>query len=89
MFCVGKSSSSSDNKESKKEEKRKEEKTKKEEKEKEKDRKLPSSFPPTSVTTDSVRLKCREMLAAALKTDSKEEDFEGKNLFIYFLLFAM
>lgn len=72
-----KSSSSSETKDSKKEEKRKEEKPKKEEKEKEKDRKLQSSFPPTSVTTDSVRLKCREMLAAAIKTDSKEEDFEG------------
>lgn len=67
--------SSSESKESKKEEKRKEDKSKKEDKEK--DKKLPTSFPPVSVTTDSVRLKCREMLASALKTDSKEEDFEG------------
>lgn len=72
-----KSSSSSESKESKKEEKRKEEKPKKEDKEKEKDKKLPTSFPPPSVTTDSVRLKCREMLAAALKTDSSEGDFDG------------
>lgn len=72
-----KSSSSTEVKETKKEEKRKEEKPKKEDKEKEKDKKLQTSFPPTSVTTDSVRLKCREMLAAALKTDSKEEDFDG------------
>lgn len=70
-----KSSSSSDSKESKKV--KKEEKPKKEEKEREKDRKLPSSFPPSSNTTDSVRLKCREMLASAIKTNSKEDDFEG------------
>ncbi|XP_050309525.1 transcription elongation factor S-II [Anthonomus grandis grandis] len=72
-----KSSSSSDNKESKKEEKKKEEKQEKKEKEREKDKKLPSSFPPSSVTTDSVRLKCREMLAAAIKTDAKDDDFDG------------
>ncbi|KAF7269226.1 RNA polymerase II elongation factor [Rhynchophorus ferrugineus] len=70
-----KSSSSSESKESKKE--KKEEKPKKEEREKEKDRKLPSSFPPSSNTTDSVRLKCREMLASAITTDSTSEDFEG------------
>lgn len=70
-----KSSSSSEPKESKKE--KKEEKPKKEEKEKEKDKKLPCSFPPSSNTTDSVRLKCREMLASAIKTDSTSEDFEG------------
>lgn len=70
-----KTASSSESKETKKEEKRKEDKSKKEDKEK--DKKLPTSFPPVSVTTDSVRLKCREMLASALKTDSKEEDFEG------------
>ncbi|CAG9771845.1 unnamed protein product [Ceutorhynchus assimilis] len=68
--------SSDNNKESsKKEEKRKEEKPKKEEKEK--DKKLQSSFPASTITTDSVRLKCRDMLAAAIRTDSKDEDFEG------------
>lgn len=72
---LGKSSSSSDAKESKKEEKRKEDKPKKDDRER--DRKLPTAFPPTSVTTDSVRLKCREMLANAIKTNSKDEDFEG------------
>lgn len=76
----GKTASSSESKEPKKEEKRKEDKSKKEEKEK--DKKLQTSFPPVSVTTDSVRLKCREMLASALKTDSKEEDFEGKALLL-------
>lgn len=41
-------------------------------------RKLPTQFPPSSTnTTDAVRLKCREMLAAAIKTDSKPEDFDG------------
>ncbi|KAH1024514.1 transcription elongation factor S-II [Dendroctonus ponderosae] len=72
---TGKSSSSSDAKESKKDEKRKEDKPKKDDRER--DRKLPTAFPPTSVTTDSVRLKCREMLASAIKTNSKDEDFEG------------
>ncbi|XP_023954752.1 transcription elongation factor S-II [Bicyclus anynana] len=37
---------------------------------KEKDKKLPASFPPQSNTTDAVRLKCRELLTQALKTDS-------------------
>lgn len=37
--------------------------------EKDKDKKLPSSFPPQSNTTDAVRLKCRELLTQALKTD--------------------
>lgn len=36
---------------------------------KEKDKKLPASFPPQSNTTDAVRLKCRELLTSALKTD--------------------
>lgn len=55
----------------------KEEKPAKEEtKDRDKDRKLQSSFPPSSSnTTDAVRLKCREMLAAALATD--QEEFEG------------
>ncbi|XP_023021354.1 RNA polymerase II elongation factor [Leptinotarsa decemlineata] len=69
----GKSSSSS----SSKPKKEKEDKTVREERERDKERPLPKQFPPSSNTTDSVRLKCREMLAAALKTDSKPEDFEG------------
>ncbi|XP_022908419.1 transcription elongation factor S-II [Onthophagus taurus] len=38
-------------------------------------KKLPSQFPSSSNTTDAVRLKCREMLAAALRVDGN--DFEG------------
>ncbi|CAH1183327.1 unnamed protein product [Phaedon cochleariae] len=68
-----KSSSSS----SSKPKKDKEDKPVHEEKEREKDRSLPKQFPASSNTTDSVRLKCREMLTNALKTDSNEEDFEG------------
>lgn len=57
--------------------KEKEEKVR-EEKEREKDRKLPTQFPPpSSNTTDAVRLKCREMLAAAINVD--KEEFEGKS----------
>lgn len=41
------------------------------------ERKLPTQFPPVSNTTDAVRLKCREMLAAAIATDAKAEDFDG------------
>lgn len=53
---------------------------KKEEKMKEeKDKKLPSQFPSSSNTTDAVRLKCREMLAAALRVE--KDDFEGNNTF--------
>lgn len=48
----------------------------KEPKEKEKDKKMPSSFPPTN-TTDAVRLKCRELLANAIRTDSTAESMEG------------
>lgn len=66
-----KSSSSSSKPKKEKEEKPREEK------DREKERSLPKQFPPSSNTTDSVRLKCREMLAAALKTDSKPEDFDG------------
>ncbi|KAF2904324.1 hypothetical protein ILUMI_01852 [Ignelater luminosus] len=50
-----------------------------EEKDRDKDRdskKLPNQFPPSSSsTTDAVRLKCREMLVAALTVD--KEEFEG------------
>lgn len=48
---------------------------KKPEREKEKDKKLPSSFPQSTNTTDAVRLKCREMLIGALRID--DEEFEG------------
>uniref|UniRef100_A0A1L8DH18 Transcription elongation factor n=1 Tax=Nyssomyia neivai TaxID=330878 RepID=A0A1L8DH18_9DIPT len=42
--------------------------------EKEKDRgKIPTSFPASSTMTDAIRLKCREMLANALKTDNDPE----------------
>lgn len=48
-----------------------------EDKEKEKEKKLPTQFPPPSTnTTDAVRLKCREMLVAALSVD--QEEFDGK-----------
>lgn len=72
-----KSSSSS----SSKPKKDKEEKPVREEKDRDKDRNLPKQFPPSSNTTDSVRLKCREMLATAIKTDSKPEDFDGNYIF--------
>lgn len=49
--------------------------------EKEKEKKLPISFPPSSSnTTDAVRLKCREMLAAALTVD--KEEFEGNFIIV-------
>lgn len=50
-----------------------------EEKDRDRDRKLPTQFPPPSsnTTTDAVRLKCREMLVAALNVD--KEEFEGKH----------
>ncbi|CDQ97048.1 unnamed protein product, partial [Oncorhynchus mykiss] len=32
-----------------------------------------TSFPPTPVTTDSVRTKCRELLLAALQTDGETD----------------
>lgn len=41
----------------------------KESKEKDKEaKKIPSSFPPSN-TTDAVRLKCRELLANAIRAD--------------------
>ncbi|CAG9853661.1 unnamed protein product [Phyllotreta striolata] len=66
-----KSSGSSSNKPKKD----KDEKPNREDKEKVKT--LPKQFPPSSNTTDAVRIKCREMLSSAIKTDSKAEDFEG------------
>ncbi|CAG9840576.1 unnamed protein product [Diabrotica balteata] len=69
-----KSSSSSSNKPKKE----KEEKPTREEKDRDKDKgMLPKQFPASSNTTDSVRLKCREMLTAAIRTDSQADDFEG------------
>lgn len=48
----------------------------KDEKDRDKDRKAQLQFPPASSnTTDAVRLKCREMLAAALTVD--KDEFEG------------
>lgn len=78
-----KSSSSTGSSSSSKSKKDKEEKRVKEDKiEREKEQKLPKQFPlPSSNTTDSVRLKCREMLSSAIKVDSNAEDFEG-NIFI-------
>lgn len=49
-----------------------------------KDKKLPNQFPSSSNTTDAVRLKCREMLAAALRVD--KEDFEGNFYSIFNIL---
>lgn len=45
--------------------------------EKEQDKKLPASFPPQSNTTDAVRLKCRELLTQALKTDNEHSSACG------------
>ncbi|KAJ8920905.1 hypothetical protein NQ315_015698 [Exocentrus adspersus] len=70
------SSSDKSSSSSAKPKKQKEEKSK-EEKDKERERNLPKQFPASSNTTDSVRLKCREMLASAIKTDSKPDDFDG------------
>lgn len=57
--------------------KRDKEEKSRDDKEREKERKLPSQFPPpNSGTTDAIRLKCREMLVAALSVDTPEE-FEG------------
>lgn len=73
--CSSSSSSSSKSKKDKEDKRAKEDKI-----DREKDQKLPKQFPPPSLnsTADSVRLKCREMLASAIKVDSKPEDFEGK-----------
>lgn len=68
------SSSSSKSKKEKEEKRVKEDKS-----DRDRDQKLPKQFPPpnSNITTDSVRLKCREMLATAIKTDAKPDDFEG------------
>lgn len=44
---------------------------------KDRDRKLPVSFPPQSNTADAVRLKCRELLTSALKTDMENPNSCG------------
>ena len=51
-----------------KEDKKEDEDKKAKEKEKEKERARQTSFPAAN-TTDAVRLKCRELLAGALKSD--------------------
>lgn len=43
----------------------------KDEKKEDKNKKIQSSFPPRSNTADAVRLKCRELLAQALKVDGE------------------
>nr|BAN21017.1 transcription elongation factor s-ii [Riptortus pedestris] len=52
------------------------EESKKEDDKKEKDKPKQTSFPPVS-TTDAVRLKCRELLLTALKTDMQDQDGLG------------
>lgn len=75
-FLSGSNAKEASSTSSSKPKKDKEEKSTREEKERDKEKKLPSQFPPASSnTTDAVRLKCREMLAAAIKSDN--EDFEG------------
>lgn len=79
-----KSSSSSSSSSSSKSRKEKEDKRAREDKnDRDKDQKLPKQFPPphSNSTADSVRLKCREMLASAIKVDSQPEDFEGKHYY--------
>ena len=69
-------SNSKDSSSSSKTFKRDKEDKPKEDKERDKDRKLQSQFPPpNSGTTDAIRIKCREMLIAALSVDTDE--FEG------------
>lgn len=66
---AGKETPPSSSKKSKeKEDKPKESESK--DKDKDKGKKVSSSFPPSN-TTDAVRLKCRELLANAIRTDSK------------------
>jgi len=68
--------SSSGTKSSSKKDSREEKSRDDKERDKDKDRKLPNQFPPSNTaTTDAVRLKCREMLVAALNVDTDE--FEG------------
>lgn len=64
-------------KESSSSSKSKKDKDKERKDEKEQDKKLPASFPPQSNTTDAVRLKCRELLTQALKTDNEHSSACG------------
>lgn len=71
-FMTGPNTANSkDTASSSKKSKEKEEKPREaESKDKEKERKVPTSFPPASSnTTDAVRLKCRELLCAAVRGD--------------------
>ncbi|KAG8258519.1 Transcription elongation factor A protein 1 [Homalodisca vitripennis] len=56
--------------------KEKEEKPKESEKKDKEPKKAPTSFPPSN-TTDAVRLKCRELLVTAIKTDGIADSMEG------------
>ncbi|XP_018567907.1 transcription elongation factor S-II [Anoplophora glabripennis] len=76
-FLSGLNSNSEKSSSTSKPKKEKEDKASREDKDREREKNLPKQFPANSNTTDSVRLKCREMLAGAIKTDSKPEDFEG------------
>ncbi|KAK3914055.1 Transcription elongation factor S-II [Frankliniella fusca] len=60
----------------KKDEKPKKEESREKEREKDKDKsnRQSASFPPTSNTTDAVRLKCRELLANAIKGNNDVPD---------------
>lgn len=76
-FLTGNTKDTSANSSSKsKESKDSEEIKAPEEKEREKERKQSVSFPPSN-TTDSVRLKSRELLANALRQGKSSEDLEG------------
>ncbi|KAJ8960731.1 hypothetical protein NQ318_020023 [Aromia moschata] len=76
-FLSGTNASEKSSTSSSKPKKEREEKSSREDKDRDRDKSLPKQFPASSNTTDSVRLKCREMLATAIKTDSKAEDFDG------------
>lgn len=56
---------------------KKEGKDKEKKDDKDKDKKMQASFPPQSNTTDAVRLKCRELLTQALKTDGENPNSCG------------
>jgi transcription elongation factor S-II len=75
-FLSGSNARESSGTSSSKPKKDKEDRSNREDRDREKERKLPNQFPPASSnTTDAVRLKCREMLASAIKSDN--DDFEG------------
>jgi transcription elongation factor S-II len=77
-FLSGSNARESSGTSSSKPKKDKEDRSNREDRDREKERKLPNQFPPASSnTTDAVRLKCREMLASAIKSDN--DDFEGES----------